>query len=432
MVPFAKHTASDGDIVRRCWLFIDFDPVRPAGISATDAEHEAALERARRCRDWLHARGWPAPLAADSGNGSHLAYRLGLENTNENTQMLKSVLLVLGLQFSDSTVQVDPNTYNASRIVKVWGTVAAKGDNLPARPHRLSRLVDVPLTLEPASVELLAELAARVPKAESQAQAGPVRSRGSSFDLDHWIVDHSLKVDGPTSWSGGRRWVFEVCPFNPEHRDRSAYIVQLPNGAIAAGCLHRSCQGKNWSALRDLIDPSWCSRGTSAADVAKWDSPKQGLKITLVDSADFLSRRSVDEGPDLIEGLIPPKRYVVYQGRPKTGKSHSLLQLAFDVACGLDVFGRFKVRAPIKVGYFELEEPEGQTKARFRSMLQARSKQGPEAGYLRFFTREDLFRLKLVSYELLTRGQHALAEVISESRIELVILIALRKLAQAG
>ena len=39
---------SDGDIVRRHWLLIDCDPVRPAGISSTGSEHEAARQRARR------------------------------------------------------------------------------------------------------------------------------------------------------------------------------------------------------------------------------------------------------------------------------------------------------------------------------------------------------------------------------------------------
>src|SRR6266508_4394040 len=45
----AKHTTADHDIVKRHRLPLDFDPVRPAGISSTDGEHEAALERARAC-----------------------------------------------------------------------------------------------------------------------------------------------------------------------------------------------------------------------------------------------------------------------------------------------------------------------------------------------------------------------------------------------
>jgi hypothetical protein len=59
IVPYAKKTTGDSDILSRRWLLIDFDAVRPSGISATDVEHEAALERARLCRDWLLTQGWP-------------------------------------------------------------------------------------------------------------------------------------------------------------------------------------------------------------------------------------------------------------------------------------------------------------------------------------------------------------------------------------
>src|SRR5205085_6594759 len=69
---WAKDTTADLDILRRRWLMVDFDPVRPKGISSTDEEHEAAIERAKLCRGWLQTQGWPAPIFADSGNGAHL------------------------------------------------------------------------------------------------------------------------------------------------------------------------------------------------------------------------------------------------------------------------------------------------------------------------------------------------------------------------
>jgi hypothetical protein len=48
-VDYAKHTTADRDITSRQWLPIDFDAVRPSGISSTDEEHEAALDRVRQC-----------------------------------------------------------------------------------------------------------------------------------------------------------------------------------------------------------------------------------------------------------------------------------------------------------------------------------------------------------------------------------------------
>jgi hypothetical protein len=61
-----KRTTADKDIAALPWLLIDCDAVRPAEISSTDAEHDAALERARQIRSELGEEGWPAPILADS------------------------------------------------------------------------------------------------------------------------------------------------------------------------------------------------------------------------------------------------------------------------------------------------------------------------------------------------------------------------------
>ena len=49
----AEALSNDRHVIRRRWLPIDFDATRLAKISATDAEHEAALQRAIACRTWL-------------------------------------------------------------------------------------------------------------------------------------------------------------------------------------------------------------------------------------------------------------------------------------------------------------------------------------------------------------------------------------------
>ena len=47
---YAKQTTSDKDILRRTWLPIDLDPERPSGISATEEEHQAALDMAEKMK----------------------------------------------------------------------------------------------------------------------------------------------------------------------------------------------------------------------------------------------------------------------------------------------------------------------------------------------------------------------------------------------
>lgn len=136
----ADASTSDNDIVARRWLPIDCDPVRPSGISSTDAEHELALARAREIRAYLRSQGWPEPLLADSGNGAHLLYRVELPV--DDGGLIEKALVALSFRFTDALVVVDEKNFNPARIWKLYGTVAAKGDHTPERPHRLSRLVE--------------------------------------------------------------------------------------------------------------------------------------------------------------------------------------------------------------------------------------------------------------------------------------------------
>lgn len=121
-------------------------------------------------------------------------------------------------------------------------------------------------SLTPVTREQLAALGAEVP---AEPPAVPQRTVSQPwryglpplpFDLERWIAEHGLDVWPRQEWRGGKRWIFRVCPWNPEHRDRSAFIVQFASGAIAAGCHHNGCAGRDWHALRDLVEPGWRER----------------------------------------------------------------------------------------------------------------------------------------------------------------------------
>jgi hypothetical protein len=141
---YKEPTTSDNDIVRRRWLPLDFDPARPSGVSATDAEKRTALRRAVEVRGFLRGQGWPEPVVGDSGNGYHLLYRVELPNDRESLELVKGVLEALAFKFSDEVVEVDVTTCNAARVWKLYGTTARKGDNAEDRPHRRSSLLKVP------------------------------------------------------------------------------------------------------------------------------------------------------------------------------------------------------------------------------------------------------------------------------------------------
>jgi hypothetical protein len=139
-----RSTTSDRDVVRRRWLPLDFDPVRPSGVSSSDNEHKAAQERATEVKEYLTGRGWPEPIVGDSGNGHHLLYRIDLPNDDASTALVKDILETLAFRFDDEEVKLDTGVHNAARIWKVYGTTARKGDSVPSRPHRVSTLINVP------------------------------------------------------------------------------------------------------------------------------------------------------------------------------------------------------------------------------------------------------------------------------------------------
>ena len=69
-----EESTPDTYVLRRRWLPIDCDPVRPSGIAATGDEHQAGLSRAREISATLRAVGWPDPIDGDGGNSGHLLY----------------------------------------------------------------------------------------------------------------------------------------------------------------------------------------------------------------------------------------------------------------------------------------------------------------------------------------------------------------------
>jgi hypothetical protein len=203
----SRSLTKDENIIRRRWLPLDFDPVRPAGQSATDSEHAAAREAAEDVYEWLRTEGWPSPIQADSGNGSHLAYAIDLPADDDG--LVAEVLDVLSARFSDDKVHLDTNVANASRIWKLYGTTARKGTPTPERPHRMARLVDTPervLVVPRAKLEALALSARR--KAPPTPAAKRTRASVDLADVERRAVPYleTLAAEAPAiSGEGGHR-----------------------------------------------------------------------------------------------------------------------------------------------------------------------------------------------------------------------------------
>ena len=245
-----NNSTSDKDITRYRWLLIDSDPDRDvANISASDEEHTNALAHSRMIAEKLSERGWPAPVIADSGNGGHLLYRIDL--AVEEKDLVKRVLEGLAHLYDTSGVHVDQTVYNPGRICKLYGTLVCKGDSTTERPHRMSRLLEVPDSIEIVGRELLEEIA--IPD-----QSIPlVLPNGikEGFSAQDFIDKHHIDTYPSQDYAGGTRWQLKQCAWDSSHTDRSACIYQFPDGRLGASCSHNSCKGLGWKDFRQVFEP---------------------------------------------------------------------------------------------------------------------------------------------------------------------------------
>lgn len=325
-----RATTSDKDVIRRRWLPVDLDPQRPAEISATDEEKEAALKRARGVYGYLKEQGWPEPIAGDSGNGAYLLYPIDLPNDSGSLELVSGVLEALSFKFSDGRVKVDTSTKNASRISRLYGTTNRKGDSTQDRPHRVSKLLKVPEKRVEVSREQLQAVAASKPETPKPERKGLHTKPGAQFDFDAWISEHVIPVKREGPWQDGYRWVLEECIWNG-HTDNAAYVVQFPSGAIYAGCQHDSCQtGENrWRELRKHYEPGayeYTSRGPGGYER---NGHGEGVPTGIL-----LSEVVPERVRWLWEGRIALGKLNLMDGDPGTGKSAATTDLGARVSVG--------------------------------------------------------------------------------------------------
>jgi len=248
--PYARATTGDADILRRVWLPLDFDPCRPAGISATDAEVAAAIERRNEAVAFLTELGFPEPVTAMSGNGGHALYAVDLPNDEPTRLRIERALKAVAARFTDGGVKVDEAVYNAARIWKLYGTVAVKGDATADRPHRRAALEMVPWAFEHVPREALDALAGMAPEA-----AGVMRLSGRAplapIDLVAVTQEHGLYR---RALHGGKHAV--TCPWNAEHSGESGltetaiFEPRGPGEPWGFKCQHAHCAART---IRDLL-----------------------------------------------------------------------------------------------------------------------------------------------------------------------------------
>ena len=257
-----KETTRDKDIVGRRWLLVDFDPKRLAGlsgVSATTAETCAAKKLMVKVLKVLRRFGWPLPVVAFSGNGYHLLFRVDEPNDDETTQLFKGCLKAISEQFASAEVDIDTSVFNASRITKAYGSLAAKGVDTVERPHRHSRIKRNPAnlcTVTRAQLEALVKTASSTKSTTSARTGNAVQTTPITPEkIEEFLKWAEMPVRSSGDYEGGTRWSSgAVLISDPEHNRGEVCVIQYQNGALKYHCFHQSCCENEWAEVRAAVE----------------------------------------------------------------------------------------------------------------------------------------------------------------------------------
>lgn len=252
-------------------VVFDFDPVRPRGMNASDAEVEAALKAADHCRDSLRSMGWKEPAVAFTGSGFHLIYRFHYwapdSADHESNRVLRDLYRHMETHFATPEVSFDKTVKNPGRVVRLYGLPNQKCPSVPDRPQRETwiempdvfginhsdRITGALATLMPSNVIPFPK--PKVTRKGKQSHRGLKDIK--TFDIVAWAASHGLYKH---HIEGNKHSI--VCPWEADHGSQREHgngtIIYEAQGGSWPGifCHHASCDGRG---IKDLMRdfPDW-------------------------------------------------------------------------------------------------------------------------------------------------------------------------------
>ena len=223
---------------------------------------------------------------------------------------------------------------------------------------------DLPLPPTPAA------MFAALERKSKPAPPAQVLQHSSALNVDRFVSDYlsGYDLDGPEAWQGGRRWRLGVCPWAGNHTDqadtRGAFVVELPSGALSAGCHHASCSWE-WSDLRERFEGPRLNRSTTTATTApvveatsSTEDPPRILAWERLSFAECATGEIV-EPPHLIRGLVYEDEAAVLNAPPKSLKTATMMQTTIDGCLGRPVLGLLDVARPLRILWVDEEMGRG-------------------------------------------------------------------------
>jgi Protein of unknown function (DUF3987) len=310
----------DADVTRRRWIFLDIDPVRASGFEndpATLAEVEAARALAGEVFEYLCYAGWHAPdSTVDSGGGMPLYWACDLPNDGETKDAITALYARLGRKFDGPRGTIDPKIRNASRVMKLPGTLAVKGEESEGRTYRPCRFIQSPrgrqtlVTLEQIRYACQEEAETPAPVETAAVPCRPSRGEAGGDYYRAALGDECNKVASASA--GGRNTqlnnsAVKIGHFVPAHLDEEEVAAALLDAALAAGLPEgqsrstiRSGMKKGMSEPKDK-PPSRSERGE--ASQGRRENYEDPGETPIGDSTSGSARRT---GNANASGTVPP------------------------------------------------------------------------------------------------------------------------------
>ena len=236
----------DKDIVSRCRLLFDLDPVREAGTPASALAIQNAHDRLLVLKDVLAS--WGPPLVAFSGNGYHAIYRVDLPNDRATSEMLDGLYAGLDRLISTAEVSFDVSVRNASRIIRLYGTRNQKS-GLVSRCLVPENWGIIPAHCIRATAKKITP--PKRPLPNPARLKSPIHSNSMrSGYIPNWDIVSAFRAAGlylREAGDAGKHYV--LCPWASVHSETGATDTVIWEGLWPQfHCSHNHCAG------RDILD----------------------------------------------------------------------------------------------------------------------------------------------------------------------------------
>lgn len=411
----SRKLTKDRDISRRWFILIDFDPSSPdrGADSATGGEKRASFWLMDAVYEWLLDHGFPEPIMASSGNGFHLLYAIDLPNDESTNELIQAFLVTLSRRFGTAEVTIDTGVHNASRITKLYGTVARKGQHRPDRPHRLSKLSFVPdgplQTVSRELIESVISSGTPLDDLPTEIDCGgnsparhvrnyePVREKftlpavANVGDRHHTLIRTAgavralgmseLEIEGVLrlvnqTRCGGAKTEDEITRIASDYAVKDvnlglqALMTCADESQIEAAKYEQQFKNEFLAASKQLVEGGSISEISERIRRVIDQSPMVTTTFPTYTSRELVDSDFTHEY--LIPGLLVKGQPCILAGPKKCLKSNIASDLTISLASGSEFLNEFSVNGPRRTAFISGESGEATTKE--TAIRQARTK----------------------------------------------------------